>query len=130
MKFPFAQEVSKHVREKACKFYSPSKTIQSKPPSSTITSGSSRSSSSALTTPGDSIKFSETLVKVPENSSRAVVIGQGLDLIETNFTEILSPTSFTTGADENEFRMIIGDDIGNEEHIVEVSFSCKLCEFW
>lgn len=89
MKFAIAQEVSRHVRAKACKFYT-------KPATATSTTSA------------------------------------GLDLIETNFSDILSPSTFAGNeAEENEFGMIIGEleGEGDEEQVVEISFACKLCEF-
>jgi BRCT domain type II-containing protein len=107
MKFAIAQEVSRHVRDKACKFYD----------KSTCTATSSAS-----------MKFPTCNDKVPESPS-------GLDLIETNFSDILSPSTFamTTGneVEENAFGMIIGELAGGEreEQVVEICFACKLCEF-
>lgn len=108
MKFALAQEVSRHVRDKACKFYSKTCTVTSSSPTSDPTK----------------------LPKVPESPS-------GLELIESNFSDLLSPSTFalTPGneAEENEFGMIIGELEGGagegEEQVVEISFACKLCEF-
>lgn len=137
MKFPLAQEVSRHVRDKVCKFYSNNdrKIVQSSP---TCTVTSNETQKSSLISP-DSIKLenmaSSVNEKVPESLSR-LVVEQSLELIENNFTDILSPSSFTltsTGneTEENEFGMIIGElgDAGDEEIIVEVCFKCKLCDF-
>lgn len=101
MKFALSQEVSRHVRDKACKFFTKSCTVTSSDP-----------------------------LKLPESPS-------GLELIESNFGDILSPSTFamTTGneAEENEFGMIIGELEGGEgegdEQVVEITFACKLCEF-
>ena len=123
MKFPLAQDVSRHVRDKVCKFYS----VQT--PTCTVTSQTTSSLEVS-----DSIQQQES-EKVSESLSRHIV-GPTLDLIETNFTDILSPSTFpltSTGneTEENEFGMIIGelDHEGEEEALVEVSFTCKLCEF-
>jgi hypothetical protein len=121
-KFPLAHEVSRHVRAKACKFY---KTIQS--PACTITSDEVAQSSSckgfSLITP-DTIKFQSE--KVPE------CLEQGLDLIDGNFTDLLSTSTFglvsSSVNDEHEFGLMIGD-IGSEHEEVEVSFACKVCGF-
>lgn len=107
MKFPFAQEVSRHVRDKVCKFYS---TTAPALPTSTVTSSA-----------GIKSEFTESLTKVPESAT-----GQTLALDESNFGEILSPTEFATV--DNAFGMIDGE-IAGEEHIIEVAFSCKLCDF-
>lgn len=91
MKFAIAQEVSRHVRDKACKFYTKAATATA-------------------------------------TSTSAV----GLDLIETNFSDILSPSTFAGNvAEENEFGMIIGEleGEGDDEQVVEISFACKLCDF-
>lgn len=109
MKFPLAQEVSRHVRDKVCKFYST--TVQSLP-TSTVTSNAAEPS-----------KFTESLLKVPESPSPAT--GHALEL--NSFVEMLSPTSFETV--DNAFGMIIDDEIAAEEHIIEVAFSCKMCSF-
>lgn len=126
MKFPLAQEVSRHVRDKACKFY---KTIQS--PTCTITSDEAAQSSQtspkafSLITP-DSIKF--------QSCGNEKVLGQGLDLIENNFADLLLPSTFglvsSNMNEEHEFGMLIGDIGSSVEHEeVEVSFACKLCGF-
>lgn len=107
MKFPLAQEVSRHVRDKVCKFYS---TTVPSLPTATVTSEAAVSS-----------EFTEISPKVPENST-----GQVLELDE-NFGEILSPTTFASV--DSAFGMIIDDEIAGEEHIIEVAFSCKLCDF-
>lgn len=139
MKFPLAQEVSKHVREKVCKFYWVSGAVQS-PATCTITSNdqaSHNSQSKAFTIiTSDSIKnqnqgsFSDN-DKVHQSPSR-LIVGQGLELIENNLVDILSPTSFAlTTSNENEeieFGNMI-DAMVSEEQVVEVSFTCKLCEF-
>lgn len=109
MKFPLAQEVSRHVRDKVCKFFSA--TVQSLP-TSTVTSNAAEPS-----------EFAGSLLKVPESPST----GQGLELIENTFVEMLSPTAFATV--DSAFGMIIDEEIAGEEHIVEVAFSCKLCDF-
>lgn len=101
MKFPLAQEVSRHVRDKVCKFY---RTAQSCAVTSTQTS---QTSPEAL------------IEKVPT----------GLDL---NVSDILSPSMFriaTTG-DDNEFAMMIGDVASvADEQVVDISFTCKVCDF-
>lgn len=137
MKFPLPQEVSKHVREKVCKFYWTSGNVQS-PVTCTITSNDlaspdSPSKAFALIT-SDSIKFQTAGSftadedKVSESPSR-LVVGQELELIENNLVDILSPTSFTSNDnEESEFGILIGAMVG-EEQVVEVSFTCKLCEF-
>lgn len=172
MKFAIAQEISRHVRDKLCKFFSTNRTEQST--TCTITSNeeaqtqgaaenaeTSTSHSSiktfALITP-DSIKYPSMNMendddKVPalesveekmEVVSESVVEAekddneespsQGIDLIENNFSEILSPSEFqirhTNETDEdNEFGMIIGEMDNKIEQIVEILFTCKLCEF-
>lgn len=139
MKFPLAQEVSRHVRNKVCKFYWTSGAVQS-PATCTITSNDPASPNSpskafALMT-SDSIKYENPGSftgndKVPESPSR-LVVGQGLELIESNLVDLLSPTSFalTTNNEneETEFGILIGG-MASEEQVVEVSFTCKLCEF-
>lgn len=116
MKFAIAQEVSRHVRDKACKFYGAhSKALST----CTVTS-------SALAT-SDSMKFLTSNDKVPESPT-------GLDLNESNFSDILSPSTFALStsneAEEIEFGMIIEELAGGEdEQVFEVCFSCKLCEF-
>lgn len=105
MKFPFAQEVSRHVRDKVCKFY---RTFES--PTCTVTANEVH----VPTT--DSITYR----KAPESPSRL-----GLDL---NFTDLLSPGKFQ--GYENEFGMIIGEMAnGVEDQVAELSFRCKLCDF-
>lgn len=99
MKFPLAQEVSRHVRDKVCKFY------KTTPPAATVTCSEAESSQ---TTP-------KALITSDEAAEHEKV---GLDL---NFTEILSPSTFRIG---EEFAMMIGD-----EQVVEISFTCKVCDF-
>lgn len=110
MKFPLAQEVSRHVRDKVCKFY------QTAPPC-TVTSN--EASTSFFSIADDSIKFQSLVDKVAVD-----------DLIDQNFTELLSPSAFRlTPSNENEFEMII-DGLENEaKQVVEISFACKLCDF-
>ncbi|CRL04670.1 CLUMA_CG017734, isoform A [Clunio marinus] len=76
MKFPLAQEVSRHVRDKVCKFY---KTIQS--------SSSSVEKQLSSETPRESIKF-----QVTSSDTEKVAESSGLmELIESNFaTDLLS----------------------------------------
>lgn len=100
LKFPLAQEVSRHVRDKVCKFY--------KTTSATVTSNAEGSQTALIT--ADSTKHEK--------------VGQGLDL---NFTEILSPSTFRIG-DDNEFAMMIGD-VASVEQVVEICFTCKVCDF-
>lgn len=115
MKFPLAQEVSRHVRDKLCKFYSSGNALQS-PATSTVTSKAFVSTTSHSTT----FQGLEN-EKVNESPSRLAS-----DLIESNITDILSPTSFDIklGSD-HEFGLII-EQIEQE---AEVSFTCKVCDF-
>lgn len=157
MKFAIAQEISRHVRDKLCKFYNTNKTEHIT--TCTITSNeaaggegaaaeteaivenaeTSTSQSSIKTfaiITSDSIKYptmvDDNKVHIKEESP-----SQGLDLMENNFTDILSPSAFQitvpcnddTEEDDNEFGMIIGEIDNNEEQVVEILFSCKLCDF-
>lgn len=131
MKFPLAQEVSRHVRDKLCKFY---KTQTST--TSTVTSISQTSSGSTepfKVNAVDSIKHRNLDNEKVLGSSSDLMVGQGLCLIENNFTDdILSTTSFRLSSsneiEDNEFGMII-KAIEEEEQVVEISFTCKMCEF-
>jgi hypothetical protein len=131
MKFPLAQEVSRHVRDKVCKFLQSPKTPQSS--TCTITSSdqlSSVTSGAFALIASDSINF-QSLESGSESDRvpSGVVAGAELDLIETNFAEVLSPASFQmSSSTDNAFGMMIGE-VRNEEQAVEVSFACKLCEF-
>lgn len=132
MKFPFAQEVSRHVRDKLCKFYK-----TQTPTTSTVTS-ISQTSSPGSTKPFkliavDSIKHKSLVDEKFLGTTTELMVAQGLGLIESNFTDdILSTTSFRLSSsneiEDNEFGMII-EAIEEDEQIVEVSFACKLCEF-
>lgn len=124
MKFPLPQEVSRHVRDKECNFYRTKKAVQSSA-TSTITSKDFFAS-----TP-DSIKIQSGSEneKVSDLSPSRIVVGQGLELIENNFVDLLPTTSYQgTSGVENEFGMIIDEMEGGEQG-VQVSFACKLCEF-
>lgn len=101
MKFPLAQEVSRHVRDKVCKFY---KTTQS----ATVTCNEEAENS----------QTSKALITSDTMTNEKV----GLDL---NFTEILSPSTFRIG---EEFAMMIGE-VASVEQVVEISFTCKVCDF-
>jgi hypothetical protein len=108
MKFPLAQEVSRHVRDKACKFLG-------------RTAPSTATSTSKV--------FAPALVdeKVPASPS--------LQLIESNFPDLLLPTAdlpmIASNSDETEFGLMVGEMAASEEleQVVEVSFSCKSCGF-
>lgn len=116
MKFPLAQEVSRHVRDKVCKFYSTGNSLES-PATTSITS---KASTSTATYP---IKLAEALdhAKVSESTPRLIP-----DNIDNTLNDILSPASFViTPENEHEFGLII-EQIEQE---VEVSFTCKLCDF-
>ncbi|KAL7029915.1 hypothetical protein ACKWTF_006428 [Chironomus riparius] len=164
MKFAIAQEISRHVRDKLCKFYNTNKTEQST--TCTITSNeggkvqteekvivenaeTSTSQSSiktfALIT-SDSIKYPSISMendddddKVPTTSIESVEEespSQGIDLIENNFSEILSPSAFQISEtrnnetdEDNEYEMIIGEIDNKVEQIVEIQFTCKMCGF-
>lgn len=139
-KFPLPQEVSRHVRDKVCKFYRTKNTVQSPTTTSTITSNeapqSIQTSSLALITPNlnkcESFESFSVNDEVTENSS-CLVVGQRLDLIENNLTDILSPTTsyqITTynEHEESEFEMMLGE-VESDEKTVEISFACKWCEF-
>lgn len=151
MKFAIAQEVSRHVRDKLCKFYNTNQsttcTITSnegvKEAVDTVMKNAETSTSQktfALIT-SDSIKFTsidgDDKVTVVEESP-----SQGLDLIENNFTEILSPSAFQINVstnetvleedveeDDNEFGMIIGEIDSNDGQVVEIVFKCRICSF-
>ncbi|XP_070502535.1 zinc finger protein 33A isoform X3 [Chironomus tepperi] len=162
MKFAIAQEISRHVRDKLCKFYNTNKTEQST--TCTITSNkvgdsqtegkvivenaeTSTSKSFALIT-SDSIKYPSMTIendddddKVPTPTIESVddeeeSPSQGIDLIENNFSDILSPSAFQISEvrsnetdDDNEYGMIIGEIDNKVEQIVEIQFTCKMCGF-
>jgi hypothetical protein len=165
MKFAIAQEISRHVRDKLCKFYNTNKTEQST--TCTITSNeggevqteakvivenaetsTSKSSikSFALIT-SDSIKYPSMSIenddddddKVPTTTIESVEEespSQGIDLIENNFSDILSPSAFQISEvrsnetdEDNEYGMIICEKDNKVEQIVEIQFTCKLCGF-
>lgn len=131
MKFPLAQEVSRHVRDKLCKFY---KTQTSA--TSTITSDNQTSSGSSKPfnlIAINSIKPESLGNEKVLDSSTELMVSRELSLIENNFTDdILSTASFRLSSsneiEDNEFGMII-EEIEEEEQVVEISFACKLCEF-
>jgi hypothetical protein len=163
MKFAIAQEISRHVRDKLCNFYNTNKSSE-RPATCTIASNeggaaaaaavaaqvesaeTSTSKTFALIT-SDSIKYPS--MENDDDKVRATTVAeeeeeeeespsQGIELIENNFTDILSPSAFqisnvanneTDEDDDNEFGMIIGEIDNKVEQIVEILFSCKLCEF-
>lgn len=162
MKFAIAQEISRHVRDKLCKFYNTNKTEQST--TCTITSNeggevqteakvivenaeTSTSQSSiksfALIT-SDSIKYPSMSIENDDDDDKVPTIesveeespSQGIDLIENNFSDILSPSAFQISEvrsnetdEDNEYGMIIGEIDNKVEQIVEIQFTCKLCGF-
>lgn len=132
-----AQEISQHVRNKLCKFFNTNQTEQSTT-TCTITSNEaekaivetvgaesaepSASPTSTKTFPlitSDSIKYpSEENDKVSESPT------EGLDLLDSNFTDILLPNAF-----QNNDGTVIGEIDNNDQQVVEILFTCKLCEF-
>ena len=141
MKFPLAQEISRHVRDKVCKFYRTRETFQPSTITSTITSNEAQN---IQNTP-------ETFALITADSSKCESFGscsgndkvsespsclddsQGLDLIESKFNDILSPTTsyqVTTynEHEESDFGMII-NGVESPDKTVVISFTCKLCEF-
>lgn len=138
MKFPLAQEISRHVRDKVCKFYKTPKPFQSPPLASIITTNESQNAHTvpkaiAIITsdPVECGSFSGCAGndRVAERKS-----GQRLDLIGNSFTALLSPASLPyQEAPYNEHEEcgfgIIFDDAESNCRDVEVSFACKLCEF-
>lgn len=141
LKFAMAQEISQHVRNKLCKFFNTNKTEQSTT-TCTITSNEaekaiveavgaksaepSTSQTSTETFPlitPDSIKYpSEENDKVSESPT------EGLnDLLDSNFTDILLPNAFQINT--NNDGTVIGEIDNNDQQVVEILFSCKLCEF-
>lgn len=141
MKFPLAQEISRHVRDKICKFYKMRETFQPSATTSTITSSEAQSTQTSPKTfaliasePNKCESFASCSGndKVPESPS-CLVDGQGLDLIESNFNDILSPTTSyqVTNYNEHEesdFGMIISEVVSPDKTVV-ISFTCKWCEF-
>lgn len=138
MKFPLAQEISRHVRDKVCKFYSRREIVQA---TSTITSNEAKSNQTpAKAFPlitSNSIKAESFAScsgndEVPESPS-CLVAAQGLDLIESNFTDVLSPAAsyqITTYNEHEEsgFGMILEDVEGPEKDVL-ICFTCKWCQF-
>lgn len=168
MKFAIAQEISRHVRDKLCKFYNTNKTEQSTTctitsnevgdvqteakviveNAETSTSHSSIKSFALITS--DSIKYPSMSTenddddddddnKVPTTSIESIEEespSQGIDLIENNFSDILSPSAFQISEvrnnetdEDNEYGMIIGEIDNKVEQIVEIQFTCKMCGF-
>jgi hypothetical protein len=139
-----AQEISQHVRNKLCKFFNTNKTEHSTA-TCTITSNEaekaivgalgaesaepSTSQTSTKTFPlitPDSIKYPSV-----ENDKVSESPTEGLDLLDSNFTDMLLPNAFqiNTNNDGKEFGTVIGEIDNNDQQVVEILFSCKLCEF-
>lgn len=136
MKFTLSQEISQHVRNKLCKFFN-SNSRRRRSVETTITSNETvalqnadTSSSPTLTTTfslitANSIKYSseEACDKVQENE-------EDLDMLDNNFTDILMNCNDGSNVGlEKEFGTVIGEIENSEEQIVEILFSCKICEF-
>lgn len=132
MKFALPQEISRHVRDKVCKFYNLNKAIQSSP-----TCSSSEGATTSQTTTkfpvitSNSIKY-QTLVDCGADNDKVLespcIMSQDMDLIENNLNDILSPTFQMNTSNDNDFETIIGEIDANEQ-AVEIHFTCKLCTF-
>lgn len=139
-----AQEVSQHVRNKLCKFFNTNKTEQSTT-TCTITSNevekaiggtlgaenaeTSTSQTSVKTLPlisSDSIKYPSA-----ENDKVSESPTEGLDLLDSNFTDILLPNAFqiNTNNDSKEFGTVTDEIDSNDQQVAEILLSCKLCKF-
>lgn len=180
MKFAIAQEVSRHVRDKLCKFYNTNKTerhstctitsnehrhevveveeVQAVPEAIVKSAETSKTSKTFALITLDSIKYPtmenhqdddkvpKTITSVDEqhqqqheDKEEEESPSQGIELIENNFTDILSQSAFQisnvahnedeTDDDGNEYGMIIGEIDNKVEQIVEILFTCKMCEF-
>jgi hypothetical protein len=139
MKFTLSQEISQHVRNKLCKFFNSSRSVEKQSTTklcTTITSNETvlenadTSSSPTLTTTfslitANSIKYSsEACDKVQDAPT------EDLDMLDNNFTDILLNCNDGSNALEKEFgTVVIGEIENSEEQIVEILFSCKICEF-
>lgn len=136
-----AQEISQHVRNKLCKFFNTNQTeqltttctITSNEAEKAILGAENAEPSTSLTstktfpliTPDSIINESVENDKVSESPT------EGLDLLDSNFTDILLPNAFqiNTNNDDKEFATVIGEIDNNEQQVVEILFSCKLCDF-
>ncbi|KAG5683278.1 hypothetical protein PVAND_012568 [Polypedilum vanderplanki] len=156
MKFAIAQEISRHVRDKLCKFYNTNRAEQSttctitsneggteKAPEVEVESAETSTSKQtfALIT-SDSIKYPSTEndddkvhVTTVANDEEEESPSQGIemdnfDLLSSAF-QISNVTNNETDVDDdNEFGMIIGEiDNKMDGQIVEILFTCKICEF-
>lgn len=139
MKFAMAQEISQHVRNKLCKFFNMNKTEHSTT-TCTITSNEAEivgaenaepltfqtsTKSFTLITP-DSIKHPSV-----ENDKVSESPTEGLDLLDSNFTDVLLPNAFqiSSNSDGKEFGTIVGEIDNHDQQVVEILFSCKICNF-
>ena len=118
MEFPMAHEISKHVRNKKCKFFS--KTSKSAVRTSTITSSEAPARKSLSPENLEPTEMYENLEMLEDSNEAAE---PGPSLTDDQFTEILSPPAFKEAADGNQFDIVI------EEQVVEVDFDCKICDF-
>lgn len=137
-----AQEISQHVRNKLCKFFNTNQTeqltttctITSNEAEKAILGGENAEASTSQTlrkifpliTPDSIIEESVENDKVSTESPT-----EGLDLLDSNFTDILLPNAFqiNTNNDDKEFATVIGEIDNNDQQVVEILFSCKLCDF-
>lgn len=157
MKFAIAQEISRHVRDKLCKFYNTNKAEQST--TCTITSNEEKTEAAAeqaevevksaetstskqtfaLIT-SDSIKYPSTdddkvHVTTATNEDEEESPSQGIemdnfDLLSSAFQISNVTNNETDEDDDNEFGMIIGEiDNKVDGEIVKILFTCKICDF-
>lgn len=139
------QDVSQHVRNKLCKFYNTNRTAEQSTTTCTLTSNEavdlenadvSTSPTMAKTFPlitSESIKYpSATNDKVSDSPI------QDLDILDNNFSDILLTNTFQMGTNNvpeeedvgKEFETVIAEiDNSNEKQVVEILFSCTMCQF-
>jgi hypothetical protein len=142
MKFTLSQEISQHVRNKLCKFFNSNRPEQSTTKlcttitsNETVLENADTSSSPTSTTTfslitANSIKYtSEACDKVQEEEEEEDDAPTDLDMLDNNFTDILLNCNDGSNVLDKEFGTVIGEIENSEEQIVEILFSCKICEF-
>lgn len=138
------QEISQHVRNKLCKFYNTNRTAEQSTTTCTLTSNeavdlevknaeASTSPTSAKTFPlitTESIKYPSTTSDKVSNSPI-----KDLDILDNNSTDILLTNTFQMGTNnvpedvDKEFETVIAEIDNNEKQVVEILFSCTMCQF-
>lgn len=152
MKFTLPQEISQHVRNKLCKFFNTENTTGSSAKQTTttctITSNEgvvelknvaqvSASQTFPLITT-ESIKYplikdDKVLTTPITTTTDTTVTHEDLNILDSNLTDILLNSTTTCNAKEEnankDFETVIGEIDNNEKQVVEILFSCKICQF-